>query len=312
VGGDKALLAAFAEAIDDASEVDEIVDATLRTLVGLDGVVRAGLALPVVGGRQLRFLSSDAERLGPPPQWCLIDAYDSLPLNDAVRTGRDIVLETPAVFGHAYPELAAHQRESGVRSVVALALVAAGQPVGGLLVYRDSELTAMTAEAIETLRALAGHVAAALAAAHDVDAASGDDVSSAAGNGGSTVHSTLPADATAPGAARRFVARTLESWQLAQGVIDAAVLCASELVTNVVVHARRASVITLERRPSSLTVAVHQPRGPAGPPIEPIDPSDLLAIAGRGLTLVHALSSRWGSEPTSDGTRVWFQIDVAA
>src|SRR4051794_6119774 len=94
LNSDTAVVPGLSEALGSARGVDGVAVAALRAVVGIAGVTRAGLALTMVGGRQLRFLTSDDGRLGPEPSWCLIDAYDRLPLNDAVRSGRRIVLDS--------------------------------------------------------------------------------------------------------------------------------------------------------------------------------------------------------------------------
>ena len=90
LSSDAAVLRRLGDALGRAGGVDEIAVATLRGVIALAGVTRAGMALTMVGGRQLRFLTSDDGRLGSSPEWCLIDAYDRLPLNDAVRTGTGV------------------------------------------------------------------------------------------------------------------------------------------------------------------------------------------------------------------------------
>jgi hypothetical protein len=122
-----------------AGSIEDVAAAAFDTLLGRFGASRAGLALTVPGGRQLRFISSDATRDGGEARWCLIDAYAELPLNDAVRTGRDVVLATRESLMAAYPELGSKQQPT-TRSVLALALQQAGRRIGGLVVYLDEEV----------------------------------------------------------------------------------------------------------------------------------------------------------------------------
>lgn len=98
VGSDIVRSTDLAQALGGARRIDEIATIALEWLTELRGVVRAGFALPVVGGRQLRFLSSDGAPTAEPSQWCAIDAYDHLPLNDAIRTGRNVVLDNATEF----------------------------------------------------------------------------------------------------------------------------------------------------------------------------------------------------------------------
>ncbi|MFI1868805.1 ATP-binding protein [Streptomyces jumonjinensis] len=115
-------------------------------------------------------------------------------------------------------------------------------------------------------------------------------------------------DKTAPGRAREDVARCLHGWGLGHGQ-DALTVIASELVTNAVIHTgtRRISV-SLRRtaqRTVRLTVTDSSPRVPATPDAAPEDDEH-----GRGLLLVDALASRWGSQPTATGKRMWAELDI--
>ena len=307
----------LAQALDRARRIDEIATIALGWLTELRGVIRVGFALSVVGGRQLRFLSSDGAPLDEPSQWCSIEANDRLPLNDAIRTGRNVVLDNPTEFARRYPELFATQADGGPRSVVALALRAGEQRLGGLLLYRDRELADPAAE-LAMLDGLAADVARALLAAQSppripielaCDQVPGD---LAPDEPLETAHLLLPADATAAGLARRFLRGTLCDWGIEDEVVDAALLCASEVVTNVILHVQESSVISVHRREEHVTVHVHQPSAGELPDIRPVDHVDPLAVAGRGLALVGAVSSRWDTSSTGSMSCVWFELSLAA
>jgi len=111
--------------------------------------------------------------------------------------------------------------------------------------------------------------------------------------------------------ARRFVAR-----QLAQSPEAAtATLLTSELATNAITHSASG------RATGKFEVSVHLAPGWArvevrdlgnmeeAPQPQHRDPYDT-AEHGRGLDLVEALSSKWGTEPRTDGMgrRVWFEV----
>jgi anti-sigma regulatory factor (Ser/Thr protein kinase) len=126
--------------------------------------------------------------------------------------------------------------------------------------------------------------------------------------GEETVRTVLPAVAPSVGAARRFVAAALRRHAALPEMIDTACLLTSELVTNALVHAG-------SRVDLSVTVANH------GVHVEVGDSSRVTAeprsigseaVAGRGLHIVEAMSSRWGSTVIGDGKRVWFELDGAA
>jgi len=78
--------------VERAVVVDDVVRAAVADLVALPDVARVAVALTEGGGRRLRFCSVRRGE-GPPTglDWCHIDAYDDVPLNDVVRTGRPIL-----------------------------------------------------------------------------------------------------------------------------------------------------------------------------------------------------------------------------
>jgi len=87
-------------------------------------------------------------------------------------------------------------------------------------------------------------------------------------------------------------------------------LLASEVVTNAVVHGPERGHVAVRAgvRDGAFTVAVTD-QGHGGPVLrdpEPTEPS------GRGLHVVANLASAWGVEPGSEGTTVWFTVELAA
>lgn len=79
----------------------------------------------------------------------------------------------------------------------------------------------------------------------------------------------------------------------------------SEIVTNVVLHARTPFVVRVTGNSSCIRVAVAdgntQPvvvktHGPTSP-------------TGRGIHIVKALADRWGVDETAAGKTVWFELD---
>ncbi|MFF3767718.1 SpoIIE family protein phosphatase [Streptomyces sp. NPDC001922] len=106
--------------------------------------------------------------------------------------------------------------------------------------------------------------------------------------------------------ARRFAARKLRAWGLEEEV-DAALLVVSELVTNALLHTQGAVRLDLTLGVDRLRVAVSDssPRAPAKPVIV-----DWESTGGRGILLVEAMSSAWGSVPVSGGKQVWSEIVV--
>ncbi len=123
---------------------------------------------------------------------------------------------------------------------------------------------------------------------------------------GSQVELVLPPDLTSATVARRFVRQVLSDWSLSD-VEDAATLAVSELVTNALVHARTGAVLHLLQRHGRLRISVSDEAGDL--PTRPRDADDD-ATNGRGLALVAAVASRWGTDQRGDGGKtVWLEID---
>lgn len=100
--------------------------------------------------------------------------------------------------------------------------------------------------------------------------------------------------------ARELVTEACARWNL-PGTVDPASVVLSELVGNVVRHARTPMQVTVTLRRPWLQLAV-------------VDGSDGSARlgrpgqrdeGGRGLLLVRELAERWGSAPAGDGKAVW-------
>ena len=94
--------------------------------------------------------------------------------------------------------------------------------------------------------------------------------------------------------------------------LDTAVLCLSELVTNAVIHTGSAAEVRAVLEDGVLTVLVRDRGNHRG--ARPTDGSvlhdDPMRVHGRGLQLVAALSSRWGSDLDAVGATVWFVLDA--
>lgn len=114
---------------------------------------------------------------------------------------------------------------------------------------------------------------------------------------------TFPAQPESVAAARRFVERVLDAQGLDGELREAAVLLASELVTNAVLHARSEMLVRVEVE-HRLRVEVRD----ANPRVPQASEVPLEALSGRGLHLVEALADQWGIEPGPDGKVVWFEL----
>jgi anti-sigma regulatory factor (Ser/Thr protein kinase) len=114
----------------------------------------------------------------------------------------------------------------------------------------------------------------------------------------------VPPHTTAVRGARRWARVQLEAWGLDEDAIGTAVMCVSELVTNVVQHAGTPARVTMELA-DRLLVTVEDTGTWSTPHAAPEDHS---AAQGRGLALVAAVSDATGHSRGVDGSTVWFEI----
>jgi anti-sigma regulatory factor (Ser/Thr protein kinase) len=114
----------------------------------------------------------------------------------------------------------------------------------------------------------------------------------------------VPPHAIAVRGARLWVRGQLESWGLDEGVVADAVMCVSELVTNVGLHAGTSARVTMELA-DRLLVTVEDTGTWSTPRAGPEDHS---ASQGRGLALVAAVSDAMGHARGVGGSTVWFEI----
>ncbi|MDQ6648580.1 MAG: ATP-binding protein [Actinomycetota bacterium] len=114
----------------------------------------------------------------------------------------------------------------------------------------------------------------------------------------------LPPTARSSGVGRRFVTEALIDWGLL-GLLDAAALLTSEVVTNAVLHARTAVTITVLREGSdSVTVRVSD-----GSRLRPqLRAHSREATTGRGVHLLDQLASSWGVSVDEGGKTVTFTL----
>lgn len=118
-----------------------------------------------------------------------------------------------------------------------------------------------------------------------------------------TIRIELPPHPSSAGAARRFVITALHRLGM-DAHSELAELLTSEVVTNAVLHARTS--IALEVTPVAAGVRVDvldgSPRA-----VRRRDYSEE-ATTGRGMSLVEALASSWGTDATAGGKKVWFEL----
>jgi DNA-binding NarL/FixJ family response regulator len=113
----------------------------------------------------------------------------------------------------------------------------------------------------------------------------------------------LPCDLTSGREARRFLEETLTSWGLDE-LLDEALLLASELVNNAVVHAQSSVDLSVTATQGRLRVEVTD----QGAGALRLKEADMGATGGRGLFLVESLSRSWGTSADGDRKAVWFEL----
>ena len=120
---------------------------------------------------------------------------------------------------------------------------------------------------------------------------------------------TLPATGRAAGLARQATRDALAAWQVAH-LEETAVLLVSELVGNVLRHARAralAMALCLDLGMASLLIEVHD-TDPHEP--RPRTPGTL-DESGFGFVLIEALAGKWGVRQTEAGKAVWVELDAS-
>jgi len=105
--------------------------------------------------------------------------------------------------------------------------------------------------------------------------------------------------------ARHLTVNVLRSWGSPHDLADVA-LVVSELVANVVDHARTAPVLTLELALAGDWLRIGVVDGSAVRPVLRALSQD--RTRGRGLQLVAAIADRWGVEDHHGGKRVWLEL----
>lgn len=115
----------------------------------------------------------------------------------------------------------------------------------------------------------------------------------------------LARDAGSVGRAREFTRERVSAWGV-PGVLDDALLVVSELVANAVTHAQSAPTMRLSLAGRTLRIEVTDDG--TGMP-EPRPPSTTRE-GGRGLYLITAMTTVWGTEEVESGKVVWAELRV--
>jgi anti-sigma regulatory factor (Ser/Thr protein kinase) len=265
-----------------------------------------GLALIEGGGRRLSFTASDRDAAAA-PVWCHVDAYDDVPLNSVIRTGRP-VLGTLDTLHQRYPGFVERQRGTGTVALAAVPIVAAGQTLGGYVLFFD-EAQRLHTEQQRELEELGRELGLELRRAQRSDhRAASDYREEEVPPGAAAAVFDVGPDPAAVGSARRFLRGTLSDWGVDEESTDTAVLCLSELVTNALIHTEAGCSVRIVLDRDVLTTSVRDLGNRDAMAVEPL--VDPLQVHGRGLQIVDALATRWGSTLDRGGTTVWFVLDL--
>lgn len=279
----------------------------LAQLAHVPGVHRAGLALAEGAGRRLLFTASDRggeRRL----EWCEIDAYEDVPLNHTVRTGEAVVGSLDDL-AHRYRAFTDRQRQT-THALASFPIFAAGQVHGGYALFFDTPQRFDQPQLTE-LEELGARLGADLrrvqrATTHASRSLEAEPVP----QGAHAANYSVGADLQAVAQARHFVLETLARWGVEEDTVDSAILCLSEVVTNAIIHTDAGCELRVVLDRGVLTTTVRD--GGSTVVVDPRDvPVDPLAVHGRGLQLVDAFSTRWGSELDAVGMTVWFVLEPA-
>ncbi len=118
----------------------------------------------------------------------------------------------------------------------------------------------------------------------------------------------VPADRRAPAIARDAVRAVLGGTELEE-LLDDALLLATELTTNAVLHVGADIEIFVEAAGDTVTVSIKDSEPDELPELGRVDARAYpLANTGRGLILVDQIAYQWGTTADGDGKEVWFQL----
>jgi hypothetical protein len=123
---------------------------------------------------------------------------------------------------------------------------------------------------------------------------------------GRMVVGEFAAESDSPGRARRLALDALAEWGCGPVLLQDAAVVVSELATNAVLHADSSFSISATLEDSLLRISVHDTE----PLSVTVGGGGLSPQPTHGLSLVEALSLRWGAEGTARGKVVWAELHV--
>ncbi|WP_426594212.1 ATP-binding protein [Cellulomonas sp. McL0617] len=116
----------------------------------------------------------------------------------------------------------------------------------------------------------------------------------------------VEAERSAPRTARHWVMRAIAEAGVGGSANQVVELLTGELVANAVVHGPPDRSVTVRVRIDATVVRVMV--SDAGGGVPTVGHPEPTAPSGRGLALVEALSSDWGTLGRPDGKTVWFEV----
>lgn len=118
------------------------------------------------------------------------------------------------------------------------------------------------------------------------------------------------AERTAPRAARHWVMRSVAEAGIGGASNQVVELLTAELVSNAVLYGARGGEVRVRVTVDGPCVRIAvRDDGPGRPQVQSVGPT---APRGRGLALVDALSTSWGTLEHDRGKTVWFEVDTDA
>jgi serine/threonine-protein kinase RsbW len=116
----------------------------------------------------------------------------------------------------------------------------------------------------------------------------------------------VDAERSAPRAARHWVMQTIAGAGVGGASNQVVELLTGELVSNAVLHGPHSGTVRVQVRIDGDVVRVGVRDAGGGTPT--VGHPEPTAASGRGLALVEALSSGWGTQVHPDGKTVWFEV----
>ena len=106
------------------------------------------------------------------------------------------------------------------------------------------------------------------------------------------------------GLVRRIVTAHVRYWGWAP-VADAAIMCVTELLSNVSKHAdSNECVLLLQSSASGVRIVVSDD----SPELPVVRKPDWDSESGRGMFLLNEIADAWGADPTGNGKDVWVEF----